>query len=331
MKKSLIALALMGAFSGAAFAQSNVTMYGILDVNYMWQESPVNVGTTAVPNVQQKSVSMINGGHQSGNRWGVRGSEALGGDLSAVFAIEAGFNIDTGTSGQGGRLVGRQAYAGLSGGWGSVVAGRLATFSSGTGDFDMIGRVDPFSTGFGLAGAQNTFISMNSLRVDNAVAYVSPKFSGFQGGVGYSTRIDGAETAPSGTNTKATIFGANWASGPFFAAVTYDIVNGSNASSLPDQKHLQIGGTWDIAMFRLHAAWADQTNIAFLPTPSTGGTGSFILLPAGLQNFDAKSYLLGATWTATPALKVFGSYQAFNADGKSVRTGNTVTNFEPDY
>jgi predicted porin len=331
MKKSLIALALIGAFSSAAVAQSNVTMYGILDVNYMWQEGPTNVGTSAAPRIQQESTNAINGGHQSGNRWGVRGTESLGGGLNAIFALEAGFNIDSGTSGQGGRLFGRQAYAGVSGGWGSVVAGRLATFSSGTGDFDMIGRVDPFLTGFGLAGAQNTLISMNALRVDNTVAYVSPTFAGFKAGVGYSTRIDGAETAPSGTNTKATIFGANWASGPFFAAITYDIVNGSNATSLPDQKHLQIGGTWDIASFRLHAAWADQTNIAFLPTPSTGGSGSFILLPAGLQNFDATSWLLGATWTVTPAFKVFGSYQAFDADGKSVRTGNTVTNFEPDY
>jgi predicted porin len=331
MKKSLIALAVVGAFSGAAFAQSNVTMYGILDVNYMWQEAPVNVGTSAAPRIQQESVSAINGGHQSGNRWGVRGTESLGGGLNAIFALEAGFNIDSGTSGQGGRLFGRQAYAGLSGGWGAVVAGRLATFSSGTGDFDMIGRVDPFATGFGLAGAQNTFLSMNSLRVDNTVAYVSPTFAGFKAGVGYSTRIDGAETAPSGTNTKATIFGANWASGPFFAAITYDIVNGSNATSLPDQKHLQIGGTWDIASFRLHAAWADQSNIAFIGSPSTGGTGSFILLPAGLQNFDATSWLLGATWTVTPAWKVFGSYQTFDADGKSVRTGTTVTNFEPDY
>ncbi len=154
MKKSLIALAVVGAFSGAAVAQSNVTMYGILDVNYMWQQGPTNVGTTAAPSVQQESVNAINGGHQSGNRWGVRGTEALGGGLSAIFALEAGFNIDSGTSGQGGRLFGRQAYAGLSGGWGSVVAGRLATFSSGTGDFDMIGRVDPFLTGFGLAGAE---------------------------------------------------------------------------------------------------------------------------------------------------------------------------------
>lgn len=266
---------------------------------------------------------MIGGSHQSGNRWGVRGTEALGGGLNAIFAIEAGFSIDTGTSSQGGRLFGRQAYAGLSGGWGSVVAGRLATFSSGTGDFDMIGRVDPFLTGFGLANAGNTFISMNSLRVDNAIAYVSPKFAGFQGGVGYTTRIDGQEVTPSGNNVSAFISGINWSAGPFFAAATYDVVN--NISGAPDQKHLQIGGTWDIASFRLHAAWADQSNIAAVPVGATAGT--FIVLPTGLQNFDANSWLLGATWTATSAIKVFGSYQVFDAKGKTVGT----VNFEPDF
>ena len=329
MKKSVIALALMGAFSGAAFAQSNVTMYGILDVNYMWQEQPTVVGTGTAARVQQESVSQINGGHQSGNRWGVRGSEALGGGLSAVFAIEAGFNIDSGTSGQGGRLFGRQAYAGLSGGWGSVVAGRLATFSSGTGDFDMIGRIDPFLTGFGLANAGNTFISMNALRVDNAIAYVSPTFAGFKAGVGYTTRIDGAETAPSNTNTSAFLFGANWSSGPFFVALTYDVANSARnpvtGITPADQKHLQVGGTFDIGPVRLHAGYADQSNISTLPVPN-----GFVTIPAGspFSNFDANSYLGGVTWTVTPAIKVFGSYQLFDAKSKPL---TATTNFEPDF
>src|SRR5512139_723066 len=163
MKKSLIALALMGAFSGAAVAQSNVTLYGILDVNYMWQELPTNVGTTAAPRIQQESVDGINSGHQSGNRWGLRGTEALGGGLNAIFALEQGFTLDNGQA-TSTRMFHRQAYLGLSGGMGSVVAGRLATFSSGTGDFDMIGRIDPFATGFGMASLGNTFYSMNALR-----------------------------------------------------------------------------------------------------------------------------------------------------------------------
>ena len=132
MKKSLIALALIGAFSGAAVAQSNVTLYGNVDVAARWTEQPTTVGTGATARVVQESVTGIDSGHQSGSRFGVRGSEALGGGLNAIFALEAGFSTDTGGFQFSDKLFGRQAYAGLSGGWGNLVAGRLATFSSGT-------------------------------------------------------------------------------------------------------------------------------------------------------------------------------------------------------
>lgn len=330
MKKTWVALAVAGAFvAGAAQAQSSVTLYGILDVNYMWEEKPTVVGTGTAARVQQESVSQINSGHQSGSRWGLRGSEDLGGGLKAIFTLEGGYGVDTGTLGQGGRLFGRQAWAGLSSGWGSVVAGRLATFSSGTGSFDMIGRIDPFLTGFGLASAGNTFYSMNALRLDNTVAYVSPKWAGFTGGVAYSTRIDGAEVTPSGANTTAFSLGANWEYGPFFVAATYDVAN--QADSTPqkeDQKHLQIGGTFDLGSLRLHVGYADQSNVGAIPS-LTGGSGSFIGIPAGLQ-FDNTAWLLGATYKMG-AWTFMGSYQAANADSKPTTVGTTVVNFEPDY
>ena len=328
MKKSLIALALMGAFSGAAFAQSNVTLYGILDVNYMWQELPTVVGTGAAARVSQESVDGINSGHQSGNRWGLRGSEALGSGMSAIFAIEGGFDLDRGTLGQGGRLWGRQAWLGLSGNLGSVVAGRLATFSSGTGSFDMIGRIDPFLTGFGLASAGNTFFSMNALRADNTIAYVSPTWAGFKGGIGYSFNVNGPENVDSNLDNSAIIAGANWTSGPFFAAITYDVVDVASSAAAPnpqDQKHLQIGGTWDIATFRLHAGWAKQDNVQAITT-ATGGSGAFLGLPAG-ASFDSDSWLLGVTWKVTSAFNVLASYQALDADGQNI----AGTRFEPDF
>ena len=153
MKKNLIALAVFGAFSGAALAQSNVTLYGIIDVGYQYND-PDDSG--------ERSTKGIQSGIQSGNRWGIRGSEALSPNLNAVFTLEGGFNIDTGIMGQAAqrvrdrasnhnrkfrvcsgatqtRLFGRQAWGGLSGNWGTVVAGRIATFSSGTGSFDMFG------------------------------------------------------------------------------------------------------------------------------------------------------------------------------------------------
>jgi predicted porin len=329
MKKSIVALAVLGAFSGAALAQSSVTLYGILDVNYMWQELPTTVGTGTAARVQQESVSAINGGHQFGNRWGLRGSEDIGGGLKAIFTLESGFNIDSGTSGQGGRLFGRQAWAGLSGGWGDVVGGRIATFSSGTGSWDMFSRVDPFGTGFGLASLGNTFISANALRVDNAVLYRSPKIGGFQGGIGYSTRIDGGETAPSDTNVKLFFSGANFEYGPFYAVITYD--SADNVAGRPDQKNLQIGGTFNIGPFRLHAGYADQSDIGAVSALVTAsGNSQLIPLPAGIPAFDASAYMLGATWNIG-AFALLASYQSFNADGQNVRVGTSLVNFDPDY
>lgn len=335
MKKTWVALAVAGAFvAGTAQAQSSVTLYGILDIGYQWNEVPTNVGTTAAPRIEKDDYSAINGGHQSGNRWGLRGSEDLGGNLKAIFTLESGFELDRGTSGQSGRLFGRQAWAGISSSLGAVVAGRLATFSSGTGSFDMFGRVDPFLTGFGLASLGNTFYSANALRIDNAIAYQSPKFAGFQAGIGYSTRIDGAEVAPDNQNNDGFISAINWEAGPFFAVVTYDAVNGVNGR--PDQKHLQIGGTFDLGPFRLHAGYADQSNIGALPS-LTGGSGAFITLPCSTAtpvsacNFDNTAWMLGATWKLG-AFTLMASYQASDADGKAIPTGPTTSvNFEPDY
>jgi predicted porin len=224
-------------------------------------------------------------------------------------------------------LFGRQAWVGLQGNWGGVVAGRLATFSSGTGSFDMFGRVDPFLTGFGLASLGSTFISANALRIDNAIAYQSPKWAGFQAGVGYSTRVDGTELAPSGYNSSGFISALNWEAGPFFVSVTYDAVDGGDiitGGSRPNQKHLQVGGTFDLGPVRLHAAYADQSNIGAVPNAQVG-SGTFVTLPAGFD-YDNTAYMAGITWKFG-AFALMGSWQWSNAKGQ--RIGGV--NVEPDY
>jgi predicted porin len=316
MKKSLIALAVLGAFSGAAFAQSNVTLYGILDVNVQ----SIN------PDGSTSSTTGINGGYQSGNRFGLRGSEALGGGLSAIFTIEGGFDIDTGASGQAipqlnrnvcvdalgnvsqgtvptyydpsrcpagtasagfttvqtaqqTRIFGRQAWAGLSGGFGQLVAGRIAAFSSGTGSFDMIGATDPFGASFADLAQASTMSSANSLRLDNTVAYMTPQLGGFKAGVAYSFNAIGGETPDSGTNAPVLGLGANFASGPFYFAVTYDIISppdtalpaGSPLIGANDQKNLQLGGSWDLKFVKLFASYAKEEDVRFVTTGGSAG------------------------------------------------------------
>jgi GBP family porin len=329
MKKNLIALAVFGAFSGAALAQSNVTLYGIVDVGY--QNS--NPGAD-----NQPSTSGINGGMQSGNRWGVRGSEALSPNLNAVFTIEGGFSIDTGQLGQptvactgtslptpqpqnsspctgastANRIFGRQAFLGLSGNWGTAVAGRLATFSSGTGSFDMIGAIDPFSTGFAFMGGL-AFSSLGGngtpLRVDNAALYQSPTWGGFKFGTGYSFNVSGTENSGNSNNVNLWFSGASFAAGPFFVAATYDQydIPGSNG----DQKNFQIGATWDLKFVKLHAAYADENNQRLF---------NYAGITSGA---DAEAWMAGVSIPLFGG-SLFGSYQRYNGDPVTLAAPVTV-------
>jgi predicted porin len=109
MKKTLVALAIAGAYTGVAYAQSTVTLYGLIDT---YVEAAKTNGD---------SVTKVSAGGLNGPRWGLTGAEDLGGGLKAVFTLEGGYNSDTGTIGQGGRIFGRQMFVGLAGGFGQFL------------------------------------------------------------------------------------------------------------------------------------------------------------------------------------------------------------------
>ena len=115
MKTTLTTLTLaMLGISGIAHAQNTVTLYGIIDT-----------GLTYVSNQGGGRFVGMTSGNESGSRWGLKGSEDLGGGLKTVFQLENGFNSTNGRLGQGGRMFGRQAFVGLSSDkWGTLTAGR---------------------------------------------------------------------------------------------------------------------------------------------------------------------------------------------------------------
>jgi predicted porin len=235
----------------------------------------------------------------------MRGSEALGGGLNAVFALEGGFSLDTGQLGQGGRLFGRQAWVGLGGGFGRAVLGRVASFSSGTGAFDMFGDTDPFYTGYHTAGLQNTFSSAGSLRLDNSVLWQSGKMGGFQGGVGYSFRANGAENAGgSGNNNNVLFAGVSFGTGPVYVAVTYDRIKLGEVGGDPVQKNLQVGGTFDLKVVKLHAAYAREDKVFPNVISAT---------PQQAPGSDATAWMGGVS-VPLGAGKLMASYQKRNVD-----------------
>ena len=162
MKKTMLAL-MLGALAGAAAAQSNVTVYGIVDMALV-RESGGAATTTK-----------LTSGVESGSRLGFKGSEDLGDGLSAIFLLENGFQADTGAMGQGGLLFGRQAYVGLQ----SKTAGTLTLGRQYTPQYLAVAAVDPF--GSGTAGDTKNLMAStgnSASRMDNAVKYTSPVVGG---------------------------------------------------------------------------------------------------------------------------------------------------------
>lgn len=108
-RKAALALGILFA-CGAAQAQPSVVLYGGIDANIEY----VNHYSTAPDGTGPgKNLIRMNSGGLSGSRFGLRGTEDLGGGLKTVFVLESGFNVDDGTRGQGGRMFGRQAYIGI--------------------------------------------------------------------------------------------------------------------------------------------------------------------------------------------------------------------------
>lgn len=317
-------LALLALVCGGALAQQGRTFYGIIDVGLQWNKQ------FASATGQQASLWSIDSGYQSGSRFGVRGSEPLGGTFAAIYQLEGGFDASTGQSTQGGTLFGRQAWAGLQGRLGQLVAGRLATPSSGTGSFDMWAPVDPFAAGFGVNQSGSTFVAANALREDNAVLYVTPLLDRVKAAAGYSFNRGGSETAPQDSNSSATTLAASYSNGGIYAVVTYDTLRypaGGSATAnagYPDEKLVQIGATLDLKVVKLHGAWADQSNI------SAVRAGVSIAPPPGVVAYDNQAWMAGVSMPVGRGSLML-SYQFANAGSVGYATSTGWATFEPDY
>jgi len=323
MQKKIIALAVAGLASTAAFAQSNVTIYGSVDAGYAYRFDAENKTTG------QHSRSSLDTGASAGNRLGFKGVEDLGNGLKAVFLLEQGFSFDGGNSGnaQGGRTYGRQAYVGLTGGFGTAIAGRLYTpywtLTSGTDPFaaGTVGQMrNVFSSGAGLDGL------LDPARVDNAVAYVSPSFGGFDVTVAYANAVslsDAANQENAGDNSKNnTVYAllAKYSAGPVMAGFNvHRIAVGSTIANTTAKSvdNYTLAGTFDAKVVKLHAM--AQYNVV----DSSAVQG----------DFTGSNYMLGATVPLGKfALKTSVTYSDFNGDANSSLKGTaTQYAFGADY
>ena len=211
MKKSLIALAVLA--STGAMAQSSVTLYGIVDVAL--QSAKVTNG------VRQNTLAS---GNVNGSRFGLKGSEDLGGGLKALFVLENGFNIDTGAS-QGGAgltgltntkpataMFGRKAYVGLAGGFGEIRLGNVPTAFDDTA----INTNSVFDSNY--APAYSVWAFNYNVTPGNTVYYASPSFGGLTVAASYAL----GENKTAASNAKGLgAVNVQYAGGPIYASLAY--------------------------------------------------------------------------------------------------------------
>ena len=193
-----------------------------------------------------------------------------------------------------------------------MVAGRVATFSSGTGSFDMFGLDRSVWHRLWRLRRLARFRPASALRLDNSVLYQSPTFGGFKFGAGYSFNASGAEVAGSGNNTRYLVYRRfNFAAGPFFAAITYDKFDdiqgypaSRHASHTAGRHHeaLQVGATFDLKIRQAAcSATAKEDDQRFF---------NVVGITSGA---DADSFMVGLTFPLFGG-SLFGSWQKYDGD-----------------
>jgi predicted porin len=326
---STLSLALLSV-TGVAHAQSSVTLYGLIDESIQYAHNTVDAS-----NRNANQVGMV-GGNLQGDRWGLKGTEDLGGGLKAIFQLENGFDINTGKLGQGGRMFGRQAFVGLTGDqWGTVTLGR---------QYDpLVDMIQPltadnyFGSTFATPGDLDN--NDNSSRTNNAIKYTSPVWGGFQFEGMYALGGVAGQTGSGQTWSGA----ATYATGPFSVAAGYFRADNGNtlASRLggtppaPGWNGSTSDGTFDN---QINGAYASARSIGIASVAAQYVAGPFTAnlrysnaqyKPDANSGFGAteKYNIIGAYlgYQATPAMLVGVGYIYTKANGDSSATYHQVS------
>lgn len=245
MKKSLIALAVLAA-SGAAMAQSSVTLFGVADA-----------GVTYVNG--KNNLTSLTSGNQLTSRFGLRGTEDLGGGLKANFWLEAGLNLDNGNGKSGGASgtgleFKRRSTVGLQGNFGEVRLGReLSAAYVATARYDVFGSVGLAYSRVWLdggipadSGAKADAVTTN-YRVSNAITYVTPTFSGFKASVNYGF----GEVAGKQSDSRYLGAGLMYDNGPISVGLAAEQLKKGANSAPGDIDAWSLGGSYDFGVAKL--------------------------------------------------------------------------------
>ena len=287
MKRTTICFAASMTFAVPAFAQSTVTLFGLIDE-----------GIDYTNNVRGGHLYELQSGYVQGSRWGLKGTEDLGGGTKAIFQVESGFDVNSGKLAQGGLGFGRQAYVGLTtDAYGTFTLGRqydsvvdyLAQTTAGNwGGYLFSHPYDNDNTG-------------NTFRVNNTVKYASPFFGGFQFGGTYSFSND-----TNFANNRQYSVGAQYANGGLLLAAAYLQANNPSATAIGAVNN---GGDENFLAKRLRV-FGGGINYTF-----GSATAGFVYTNTNLTQPLSTTYISGSILPATGTLNTF-TFQNFEMNFK---------------
>jgi len=302
MKKSLIALAVMAA-SGAAMAQSSVTLWGIVDLSY---RSVSQNGTTLATMAQDGIAS---------SRLGFRGTEDLGGGMKASFWLEGALQPDVGTSAA--LQFQRRSTMSLEGGFGELRLGRdyTPTFWNHT-------VYDPFGTN-GVGSSVNTFTVLGSgattlVRANNSIGYFTPTMGGLQAQVMMSVK----ESKDANTANEYTGIRVTYNAGPLSAAVATASEGSTSAAASFKRTNVGVAYNMGVArpMFQYTTAKFGASKVnhylvgAVVPMGATNIKASYVRSNYTGAN-DANQLAIGAEYNLSKRTALYGTYARISNDG----------------
>ncbi|WP_157982668.1 porin [Simplicispira lacusdiani] len=320
MKKSLIALAVLGMAAGIASAQSNVSLYGRIDAG---------LGKAFGGKSQMQS------SYKESTMWGVRGQEDLGGGLKASFNFEQGVNIEDGslTGGASGAW-NRAAWLGLGGGFGEFAMGRMTTPQNrAMGVFDLNGTANTTSALKNLGLEADG--SLGGSRANSQFLYTSPNLGGFQARASVILKEDKAAPAAGAADTRKASYqlAASYKTGALNLGA---VVQSKMAEGANNRTGYALGARYDFPSFAVSALYTQDES------KSTGkGFGLGVVMPLGAWVLGAQvarvtdnpnpardgatAYELFANYYLSKRTMLYAGYGGLDSAGKVVK-GTTGSN-----
>jgi predicted porin len=271
------AFGLTAWIAGSTHAQNSVTLYGVIDT-FIESTNAGNGLTTRLGS---------SGFYAS--RFGMKGTEDIGGGNRMNFTLEGGINTNNGSGADPTALFNRQAWVGIAGNWGEFRLGR-----QNTPQFVMIGRLDAFGGATMASGLDN--LATYSFRASNSFSYQTPVIAGFKAQVLYG--LSQSVTPQNGHNNVHV--GVEYARGPVFVAANYEKL--TNAAATDVQRDMFAGGSYDFGSIKLFAAYHYAQDTA--------------------KVYDKDVYSLSAQYRVTPADFVSAGYAYAN---DRLPAGNNAT------